>query len=103
MKTWLGDEHPDPDMKPWYWLNTDKAQTHHFVSFLNEVYPLKTEIAHKIEAKPGYVTMLPHRYFRVWTRDLTPAKGKILIADAAEEYSPKSFRFGGVFGVERAG
>lgn len=81
--------HPDPNMHSAYWWNMDKAQSHYFVSVLHEHYPqMKEAFETKFEVPAGKVVWLLHRYYKIFTRDNTPAKGGWVKEDAIHELPP---------------
>lgn len=90
-----GQESVDENLKPWVWLNDD-TQSHVFRSMLGEKYPVTLfpqmwERHPKITCKPGRLVVLPHRYYKIFTRDDSPAKGKqMFLNEAVENYSEKS-------------
>lgn len=87
----------DDKLKPWAWANLD-AQKHVWISFLNEVYPitkfpLMKERYPRIEVKKGTVACLPHQYYRVFTRDNSPAKGSTMtMGEFLENFAPSSIQ-----------
>ena len=89
----------DENLRNWVWINRDNS-THYFVSFLHEKYPVETfphmwERFPKIEAKPGKLTVIPHRYYKIHTRDDMPAKGtELTMNEAIEAFSPRSLTGG---------
>lgn len=94
LKFFQGTPDIDPNLDPWCWLNDD-AQTHVFVSFLEEKYPDRVDPKPRLEAQPGKLLFLDHQYYRIWTRDNSPAKGRRLTRnEAVEEYAPRSYTTG---------
>lgn len=81
----------DPRLQPCYWLNKDQ-QLHFFESTIENFYPGFPESQKTYVAKPGAVTLLPHQYLKVSSRDGTPIKGAWVLAEAAEDYAKSSFK-----------
>ena len=96
------EEHPDPNIKVAYWWNQDKAQTHYFTSILNEHYPHLKEgwPAKTLTCPPNRVLMLPHRYYRMDSRDGTPLTGAWVTQEAIHEIPPSMLTRGGALGFE---
>lgn len=90
----------DVALKPYYWLNEDKAQTHYFVSYLNRIYPDAPRQFLRIAAKPGLITLIPHRYYIVSTMDNTPLKGREMYSQQIEEAPTSLLSRGDALGHE---
>lgn len=88
----LDDGHPDPNMTPCYWLNKD-AQNHYFESILWLYYPHIKEEQKKFICKPGVVTLLPHKYLKVSSRDGTPCKGAWVVGEMIEDFARGSLEY----------
>lgn len=68
-----------PSLTGAFWKNED-TQSHFFVSFLKEKFPGAQEKRglEKIEARPGEIAVLPHKFYRIYSRDNTPCRGSWL-------------------------
>lgn len=97
---WTGPEHKDHNLQPSYWHNQDVRQIHYFKSFIHSKYPDYIEHYEKIAAKPGRVTLIPHRYYVINTRDGTPARGAWVHGEFVEEAAPASLSRGDALGHE---
>lgn len=96
----LVEEHPDPNLNPAYWWNQDKAQTHYFTSVLKDHYPLLKEgwPARTLTCPAGRILLLPHRVYKVHTRDNTLIRGAWIKEEAIHEYPPNMLTRGGALG-----
>jgi hypothetical protein len=84
-------DNPDHNLRPWCWLNDD-TQTHVWKSFLTEKYPQFREDMPQFTVKPGKIAFLPHRYYKIYTRDDSPARGKEMTRnEAVEAFADASF------------
>lgn len=106
LQTYTGAMPEDNDLIPWVWVNQD-TQTHVWKSRLESVYPrafykllyasfpwLLNELP-KVTCPPGSITMLSHRYYTVYTRDNSGAKGcDMQMNEAVEAFSLKSITRG---------
>lgn len=94
LKYFQGPQEIDHNLEPWCWLNDD-SQTHVFISFLYEKYPERKDLYPCLEVKPGQLLFLNHRYYHIYTRDDSPAKGKQMTRnEAVENFSPRSYTTG---------
>lgn len=92
LSTFTGLAHPDENMAPKYWLNRDN-QNHFFESRLHLVYPLMSEPQKIYVCKPGKVTVLPHGYMTVSSRDGTPIRGSWVVGEMVEDFSTQSLEY----------
>lgn len=81
LKEFTGGYHKDENLKPYLWANDDKAQAHYLESYLHEKYPKMVDKFPKIKVPAGKVGGIPHRYYKIFTRDGTPAKGRNMPMD----------------------
>lgn len=79
----------DENLKPRYWWNKSN-QTHVFISKLKSFYPNAKEELERYYAHPGKVTLLPHNYWIIDTRDSSPAVGQWVHGKEIEAFSLKS-------------
>lgn len=93
LKPYLDQTPFDEKMSPRYWRNND-AQDHVFVSRLPQVYPTFPDVYPKIIAKSHKITLIPHGYYVIYTRDDTPAKGTWIVGEQVEDYSEKTLSRG---------
>lgn len=58
------------------WVNNVQNSTIYFVSYIDQIYPglPVSDKLRNFELKPKMTRRLPHRYFKVHTRDGSPAK-----------------------------
>ena len=85
----------DEDLTPRIWENRDTQQKHYFVSFIDEVYLFPfgkpRDYAQKIVCRPSFAVKLPHRYYRVHTRDGSPVKGRWIDGEVREVMYDQEF------------
>ena len=80
----------DPNLEPCYWANRDRVQSHYLTSVLSEQYIGEIDQFPVIECKAGTATMMPHRYYKVSTRDGSPARGGMILGEALEALAKAS-------------
>lgn len=72
-----------------WWKNDDKAQTHYFQSYLEERFsqnfpPVKEHPDWIVVPCPaGLAVYLPHKFYKIHTRDGTKPNGRVLTGDEA--------------------
>lgn len=93
MKHYEGQEGLDEKMKPRYWKNND-AQDHYFVSYLKKKYPSFPDLYPKIIAKHDKVTLIPHGYYTVHSRDDSPINGSWIIGEQVEDVPTSALSHG---------
>lgn len=100
LEVYDGPQAFDQNLSPAYWHNQDKAQIHVFKSFITTKYKKYPEHRPRIVCKPGYVTLIPHKYYTIHSRDDTPIKGAWLIGEQIEDASRSSLSHGDALGHE---
>lgn len=89
------NQNVDADLNHWVYYN-DGASTAALVSFLQERYPLNLypqmkEQHARIEIRPGQAVLVPHGYYKVFSRDDSPVKLKKVSVNDAMRIFPKNF------------